>query len=237
MTVALVGASPVLAALRARLGAQCTLAVARTTADHIAQVADTAVLDLPAGESREFVRALGARNIRVLDLGPDLRIPQVPCVQFAPDGWRVAAMPSPGAVGAFFACFPLMLSDVIHPGGLVALADAPDLGWLLGQAGQFAAVRLLQIPIPPANATATVIGDVGNRAHDTEAIAEGYEKEGVRFCGPGIQPDVSRVKGTATVELSVHVSEFAEFVVAICALDPVSYVAAEAFRVLRQMAA
>src|SRR5438105_9529986 len=84
--VAVVGGSPVSAALQGLLRESgdfsLELAVDHTTADHVQQaVGDegAAIVDVPEGESRDFVRELGARNVRVVDLGPDLRVPQVTC--------------------------------------------------------------------------------------------------------------------------------------------------------------
>src|SRR3954469_12235688 len=84
--VAIVGSTPVAAALAKIVpqGGRFDLALwaERTTADHVEQAVGkdgAAILALPAGESREFVRALGARCVRVVDLGPDLRIPSVVC--------------------------------------------------------------------------------------------------------------------------------------------------------------
>lgn len=231
MNVALVGATPLLDALRELLGAQCTLATGRTTADHVAQVAEAAVLDLPAGESREFVRALGALNLRVLDLGPDLRGPLISCALLDVSGKRVAAMPSAGAAAAWTAIGPLLAADVMHAGRLAVLAEAADFEWLLAQAG-IGAARLLVAPPGPQRATATVVGEIG--AHQVDSLAFGPD---VRRCGPGIQPDLSRVQGSAAVEVSVRVDEFSELVVATCALDPVPFLAQAALRALRQMAA
>src|SRR5512144_3278694 len=110
--VAIVGATPVTAALETLLRGEAqfplALTVARTTADNVAQAAGeggTAILDLPAGESREFARALGARNLRVIDLGPDLRVPQVTCGfdESHAKGKRVVSLPSPEAMAAWTA--------------------------------------------------------------------------------------------------------------------------------------
>ena len=88
---------------------------------------------------------------------------------------------------------------------------------------------------PPA-VTAVVVGDIGPGPHEIRAVAGAFTSE-VRLCGPGIQPDLSRVQGSAVAEVSVQIDEFAEFVLAACALDPVAFMAEAAFKALRQMAA
>jgi len=237
MNVALVGASPLLTALQKRLGGECVLAVERTTADHVAQVAELAVLDLPAGEAREFVRALGARNIRVLDLGPDLRMSQIPCALLDAEGKSIISMPSAPAVAAFLACAPLLWRNIMHGGRLAVMARCDDAAWVLEQAG-FPPARMLTVPLPPQGLTAVVVGDVGNGDHDAAAIRRAFaDAEEVRLCGPGMQPDLARVKGSATGEVSVRVDEISEFVVAACAIDEVSLLADAALGALRQMAA
>ena len=237
MKAALVGASPLLAALREKLAGECTLAVERTTADHIAQVADTAVLDLPAGEARDFARELGAWNIRVLDLGPDLRVPQVPCALLDAEEKRIVAMPSAPAIAAFLACAPLLMKDVMHAGRLAVLGGAGDFEWVMEQAG-FPPLRPIVVPLPLEGITAVVVGEIGNGGHAPDAVQKAYAGvEEARLCGPGIQPAPSRVKGSAVAEVSVRVDEFTELVVAACALDPVSFLADAALQALRQMAA
>src|SRR5438270_10421449 len=69
-----------------------------------------AILDVPAGESREFVRALGARNVRVVDLSPDLRVPQVTCGfdESHARGKRVVALPSAGTMATLVAAGALL---------------------------------------------------------------------------------------------------------------------------------
>src|SRR5438270_3798962 len=75
-----------------------------------------AILDVPAGESREFVRALGARNVRVIDLGPDLRVAQVTCgfPESNARGKRVVAMPSAAAMAAFTAAGALLEKGLLY---------------------------------------------------------------------------------------------------------------------------
>jgi hypothetical protein len=243
MRVALVGASAALDALRGLLGDECVLAVARTTADHVAQAVEkdgAAVLDLPAGEAREFARALAALGLRVLDLGPDLRVPQVACAFLGgASGKRLASMPSAPALAAFVACAPLLARDVMHAGRLVIEAPgqaASELSWMLDQAG-FPRMRLMQVSLHPEGVLALVVGDIGNDAHEAATVKDAYAAlEDVRLCEPAVQPGGARVAGTALAEVSVQVDEFAEFVVAACALDPVAFVANAALRALRQMA-
>jgi hypothetical protein len=170
LQVAIVGATPVTAALEklVREGTDFSLALAasRTTAGHIEQAVGpggAAILDLPAGESREFVRALGARNLRVVDLGPDLRIHQIPCAfdESHALGKRVLALPSAAAMAAFVAAGALIEKNLLHgdrlavyafgagdgssqsgghPRTMVALESAAsevatELGWILEQRG------------------------------------------------------------------------------------------------------
>ena len=170
LQVAIVGASPVTAALEQLLGRggdlSLALAVARPTADQVAQAVGpegAAILDLPAGESREFVRALGARNLRVVDLGPDLRVPQVSCGfdESHARGKRVVALPSAEAMAAWTAAGALVEQELLFGdrlaiyaigagaagrggagggSGAVALESAAsevaaELGWMLEQRG------------------------------------------------------------------------------------------------------
>jgi hypothetical protein len=94
----------------------------------------------------------------------------------------------------------------------------------------------MSVPLRPAGVQAVVIGDVGNGAHQPDAVREAYaELRDIRLCGHGIQPDQARVQGSASVEVSVQVDEFSEFVLAACALDPVAFVANAALQALRQM--
>jgi len=107
---------------------------------------------------------------------------------------------------------------------------------VLEQAG-FPPLRITTLPLPPQGMTAAVVGDVGNGDHDPAAIARAYaDAEEVRLCGPGVQPDLSHVQGSAVAEVSVRVDEFSDFVVAACAMDEVSFLTDCALEALRQMA-
>src|SRR5205814_1038987 len=123
LQVAIVGSTPVAAALAKIVPEHGELAVAlwaeRTTADHIEQAVGkdgAAILDVPVGESREFVRALGARNVRVVDLGPDLRIPSVTCgfPESYARGKRVVALPSAAGMAAFTAAGALLEKGLLY---------------------------------------------------------------------------------------------------------------------------
>jgi hypothetical protein len=245
MRVALVGASPVLTALQQLLGADCVLQVERTTADHVDQAVGqggAAVLDLPAGESREFARALGARNIRVLDLGADLRVPQVSCAFFDAAGKRLAAMPSAAAMAAYTAAAPILEKGVMHVDRLAVevIAAQPsraaeELGWMLDQAG-CPPTRRMGVSLRGEGVLALVVGDIDHGAFEEAAVREAFAREEwAHLCAPGQQPDVARVVGSPTAEVGVSVDEFAEFVIAACALDPLSFTAHAALRALRQM--
>jgi N-acetyl-gamma-glutamylphosphate reductase len=165
LPVAIVGETPVTAALAKLLGEgtdlSLALAVGRTTADHVEQAVGkggAAILDLPAGESREFVRALGARNLRVVDLGPDLRVHQIPCAfdESHALGKRVAALPSAAAMAAFVAAGALIDKNLLHGdrlaiyaiggGGSFHLggpaASRASLDWRRGAAGTGSTKRL-----------------------------------------------------------------------------------------------
>jgi len=245
MRTALVGASPLLAALQQLLGEDCALAVERTTADHVAQVAEAAVLDLPAGESREFARALGARNIRVLDLGPDLRVPQVSCALVDAQGMRLVAMPSAAAMAAYAAAAPLLVKGVMHPDRLVVQSlaagegrPAEELGWMLERAGLLRTRRMgVSLSGAAPGVLVLVVGEIGHDvAFEESAARDAYASTPwIRLCAPGTQP--THVPGSAVAEVRVAVDEFAEFVVAACALDPIPFTAQAALRALGQMAA
>jgi hypothetical protein len=107
---------------------------------------------------------------------------------------------------------------------------------MLDQSG-FPPTRPMQVSLHPQGALALVVGEVSNGAHAAGAVQDAFATlEDVRLCGPGIQPSLARVAGTPEAEVSVQVDEFAEFVVAACALDEVAFVSRAAFRALRQMA-
>lgn len=168
--VAILSASPVGAALARLIQAEAALklelVIERATADHLEQAVGPGglvVLDVPAGESHDLLRSLGARGLRVLDLGPDLRVPQIACALFDVTDRRVAALPSPGAAAAFLAARPLIEAGLVHPDRLActliepadaataaapatSAAEAPDRGATQEAAGRGLAVTDLAAP-------------------------------------------------------------------------------------------
>lgn len=260
--VAIVGATARTAALEKLVGGDFSLelTVGRTTADHVRQAVGAdgaAIIDLPAGEARDFVRELGARNVRVVDLGPDLRVPQVSCGfdESRAHGKRMVALPSAGTMAALAAAGPLLHKGLLFgdriavylveagtPGPLAlegASADlAADLGWALEQRG-LAPLRRIGVRIRAGEGLlALVQGELGNEeAQDENALRAALEggREWVHVCGKGSHPDAARVAGTGNAEISVSVDGFAEWIVCSGAVDPVWFPAHAALRALRQM--
>jgi hypothetical protein len=264
MQVAIVGASPVTAALETLLGAggdlSLALTVARTTADHVAQAVGpegAAILDLPAGESREFVRALGARNLRVVDLGPDLRVPQVTCgfPEAHARGKRVVALPSAAGMAAWVAAGALLeqgllfgdrLSVYAFGGGTSAALENPaadvaaELGWMLEQRGAPPQRRVGVRVRGGQGLLALVQGELGGEEAQDERLlrsALAFGPGWVRVCGDGSHPESARVSGTGDAEVSAAVDGFAEWILASCALDPAWFPAWAALRALGAMSA
>lgn len=258
MKVAVVGSSPVLAALARLLGDDLALAVDHTTADHVEQAVGeggAAVLDLPAGESREFVRSLGARGLRVVDCGPDLRVPQMTCgfPEAHARGKRLVALPSAGAMAAYAAANPLMDAGLLYPdriaayviggGGPAALENplagvASELSWMLEQRGAPVQRRLGVTVRGGAGLLALVQGEIaGESAQDLARLRAAFEggPAWLRLCPENTHPDAGRVAGTGEAEVSVAVDGFSEWVLAACAIDPVHFVAHAALRALREM--
>lgn len=234
------------------------LAVSRTTADHVAQAVGpggAAILDLPAGESREFVRALGAFNIRVVDLGPDLRVPQVTCGfdESRARGKRVVALPSAAAMAAWVAAGALIESGLLFGdrlavyavGGAGAVAVestqaevAVELGWMLEQRGAPPQRRVGVRVRGGAGMLVLVQGELGGEAAQDETVLRAALAAGpswVRVCPEGAQPDAARVAGTGDAEVAVTVDGFAEWILASCAIDPVWFPAHAALRAVRSL--
>ena len=259
MKAAIVGTSPVTAALTKLLGSDVTLAAHRTTADHIAQAVGAdgfAVLDLPAGESREFVRSIGARGVRVVDLGPDLRIPSIPCgfpEAFA-SGKRLVALPSPAAMAAWCAAGPLLDAGLLHGdrlsvtaigggGGAAALTEAAsgvaaELGWILEQRGAPQQRRVSSTVRGGEGLLVLVQGEVGREeALDANAVrdAMSHGPEWLRPCPEHAHPDAARVAGSGAAEVSAAVDGFAEWMLCACAVDPVWFTAHAAARAVQAM--
>jgi N-acetyl-gamma-glutamylphosphate reductase len=268
LQVAIVGATPVTAALATlvREGTDFSLALAahRTTADHVEQAVGpggAAILDLPAGESREFVRALGARNVRVVDLGPDLRVPQVPCGfdESHALGKRVVALPSAAGMAALVAAGALIEKNLLHgdrlsvyaiggevgqPATMVSLERAAsdvaaELGWILEQRGA-PPQRRVGVRVRGAEGLLVLVqGELGGEEAQNEKLlrdALAYGPDWIRVCSPGFGPDAARVAGTGFAEVSVAVDGFSEWILASCAIDPVFFPAHAALRALRQPA-
>ena len=260
LRLAIVGASPIASALETLLGEggdlSLELTVSRTTADHVAQAVGpdgAAVLDLPAGESREFVRALGARNIRVVDLGPDLRVQQIPCGfdESHARGKRVVALPSAAAMAAWVAAGALIEKGLLHGdrlavyaiggGGAAALESAAsevagELGWMLEQRGSPPQRRVGVRVRGGEGMLALVQGELGGEEAQDDKLLRGalaFGPSWVRVCAEGKEPDAARVKGTGDAEVSVAVDWFAEWILASCAVDPVWFPAHAALRALR----
>ena len=223
LQVAIVGASPVTAALEKLLGQgvdlPLALTVSRTTANHVAQAVGpdgAAILDLPAGESRDFVRALGAYNIRVVDLGPDLRVPQVSCGfdETHARGKRVVALPSAAAMAAWVAAGALIERGLLYGdrlavyaiggGGAAALESAAsgvavELGWMLEQRGSPPQRRVGVRVRGGEGMLALVQGELGGEEAQSEKVlrdALAFGPSWVRVCPEGSQPDAARVAGT-----------------------------------------
>ena len=258
MLLALVGNTPVLEAVAKLAGEDVALRVERTTADHVAQAVGpdgAAILDLPAGESREFVRALGARSVRVVDLGPDLRVPQVSCgfPEELARGKRVVALPSPAAMAAFCAAGALLDQGLLYGdriaiyciggGGAVALESAAaevatELSWMLEQRGSPPQRRLGIAVRGGEGMLALVQGELGSEDSQSEkrlrdALAAG--PAWLKLCPENTHPDAARVKGTGDAEVSVAVDWFAEWMLCSCAIDPAAFAAHAALRALRAM--
>ncbi len=262
LQVAIVGSSPIAAALETLLGGGgelfLALAVARPTADHVAQAVGpegAAILDLPAGESREFVRALGARNIRVVDLGPDLRVPQVACGfdERHARGKRVVALPSAPAMAAWVAAGALIERGLLFGDrlaiyavggkGTVALESAAsevaaEFGWMLEQRGSPPQRRTAVRVRGGEGLLALVQGELGGEEAQDQALLRDALASGpswVRVCPEGQAPDAARVSGTDEAVAAVAVDGFAEWILASCAIDPVWFPAHAALRALRAL--
>lgn len=261
--VAIVGASPLSAALAklVRDGADLSLALwaERTTADHVEQTVGrdgVALLAVPPGESREFVRSLGARNVRVIDLGPDLRVPQVTCgfPESHARGKRMVAMPSAAGMAAYAAAGALLEKGLLHGdriavyaigGGSSGIAlenpaaeVAGELGWMLEQHGAPPQRRLgVSIRAGPGM-LALVQGELGSEESQNEKLLRDTVGSGppwLRLCPENTHPDAARVAGSGDAEVSVAVDWFAEWLLCSCALDPVWFPAHAAMRALRAM--
>jgi hypothetical protein len=263
--VAIIGASPVTAALdrlvRESDGFSLALSAVRTTADHIAQAVGpdgAAVLDLPEGESREFVRALGALNLKVVDLGPDLRVQQFPCGfdESHARGKRLVAMPSPAAMAAWAAAGALLEKGLLYGdrlavytvgGGQRAVCletatsqVASELGWMLDQRGWPMQRRVaVSVRAGGEGLLSLVQGELGSEDAQSEELLRAALLGGpdwLRICPANVQPDAAHVLGTGDAEVSIAVDWFAEWLLCSCALDPVAFPAHAALRALRAMA-
>jgi len=260
--VAIVGATKV-AAVLAKLvpesGFTLALWAERTTADHVEQTVGrdgVALLDVPAGESREFVRALGARNVRVVDLGPDLRVPQVTCGFPEPHakGKRLVAMPSAAGMAAFAAAGALLEKGLLYGDrvavyaiggakGAIALENpaadvAAELSWMLEQHGAPPQRRLGVAVRAGPGMLALVQGELGSEESQDEKLLRETAGAGpgwLRLCPENTHPDTARVAGTGDAEVSVAVDWFAEWLLCSCAIDPVWFPAHAAVRALRAM--
>ena len=213
------------------------------------------ILDLPAGESREFVRALGARNLRVVDLGPDLRVPQVTCGfdESRARGKRVVALPSAATMAAWVAAGALLEKGLLFGDrlaiyaiggpGPVALESADsevasELGWMLEQRGSPPQRRVGVRVRGGEGLLALVQGELGGEEAQNDALLRDALSSGpswVRVCPQGQAPDAARVSGTGEAEVSVAVDAFAEWILASCAIDPVWFPAHAALRALRAL--
>jgi hypothetical protein len=262
--VAIVGATRVSAAmaeiLRGTGGGDLQLALDtdRVTADHLAQVLGekgVALLDLPAGESRELVRELGARNVRVVDLGPDLRLPQVPCGfdESQAHGKRLVSMPSPATMAALCAAGALVDAGLLYPDRLLVTVFegeasslqlqsasstvADELGWALEQRGGRPERRLsVGVRAPGSGLLVLVQGEPGNEeAQDVELLRR-TQLYGPPWLRASAAPDGARVTGSGIAEVSAQSSGFSEWVMAACAIDPVWFCAHAALRAARAIA-
>jgi hypothetical protein len=258
--IALVGATPVSAALAEliRQSAELELALRtdRATDDHLAQVAGesgVAVLDLPAGESRELVRALGARGVRVVDLGPDLRVPQVTCGfdESCAQGKRLVSLPSAGAMAAACAAEELLRTGLLYGdrlqitivsgGGSLQLDGtskvADELGWMLEQRGAKPQRRVsTQVRASGEGLLALVQGELGNEESQDAELLRKAQLYGPAWLRSADSPDALRVAGSGIAEVSAHTDAFCEWILASCAVDPVSFPAHAALRAVRAMA-
>jgi N-acetyl-gamma-glutamylphosphate reductase len=261
--VAIVGSTRVAAALAKIVpatGFTLALWAERTTADHVEQAVGRdgmALVDVPAGESREFVRALGARNVRVVDLGPDLRIPSVPCgfPEAHARGKRVVALPSPAAMAALAAAGALLEKGLLYgdrtviyaiggaAGGLAlenpAAGVAAEIGWMLEQRGAPPQRRLAIAVRAGPGMLAIVQGELGSEQAQDEkllrSIVGGASPSWLRVCPENTYPDAAAVSGTGDAEMSVAVDMFGEWIVCSCAIDPVWFPAHAAVRAARAM--
>jgi hypothetical protein len=262
--VAIVGATKVSAALadllRGTAGGDLQLALQtdRVTSDHLAQVlgeTGVAVLDLPQGESRELVRALGARNVRVVDLGPDLRVPQVPCGfdESYAEGKRLVSMPSAAAMATICAAgalveIGLMFADrllvTIVEGGMAAMSVqttaaqvADELGWVLEQRGGKPQRRLgVVLRSPGEGLLALVQGELGNEESQDVTLLRRTQLYGPDWLRGCVSPGFAGVAGSGVAEVSAASDSFCEWVQAFCVIDPVWFSAHAALRALRAVA-
>jgi hypothetical protein len=262
--VAIVGATKVSAALADLLrgvaggGLQLALQTDRVTSDHLAQVlgeTGVAVLDLPQGESRELVLALGARNVRVVDLGPDLRVPQVPCGfdESYAEGKRLVSMPSAAAMAAICAAGALVESGLIFPdrlqvtaveGGAADLVwqssssqAAEELGWVLEQRGGKPQRRLGTVVRTPGEGLLVLVqGELGREDSQDAALLRRTQLYGPDWLRGSGSPSFAGVAGSGVAEVSATSDGFCEWVVTACAIDPVWFSAHAALRALRAVA-
>lgn len=261
--VAIVGSTKVAAALAKIVpGAGFSLALwaERTTADHVEQAVGrdgVAILDVPAGESREFVRALGARNVRVVDLGPDLRIASVPCgfPESHAHGKRVVALPSPAAMAAFAAAGALLEKGLLHADRTVihaiggaerglalenpAAGIAAEIGWMLDQRGSPSQRRVAIAVKAGPGMLVLVEGELGSEAAQDgkllRATVEAARPSWMRVCPENTHPDTAGVAGTGEAEVSVAVDMLSEWIICSCAIDPVWFTAHAAVRAAQAM--
>jgi hypothetical protein len=262
--VAIVGTTQVSAALvqllRGTAGGDLQLALQtdRATDDHLAQVlgeTGVAVLDLPQGESREFVGALAARNVRVVDLGPDLRLSQVPCGfdESYAAGKRLVSMPSAAAMAALSAMGALLESGLLLPGRLlVTIVEggsasiklqsstalvAEELGWVLEQRGRKPQRPLAVVARAPGEGLlALVQAEPGSHeSEDAELLrrTQLYGPDWLRACAA---PDAARVAGSGIAEISATSDRLRGWVLASCAIDPVWFSAHAALRTISAVA-
>jgi len=261
--VAIVGATKVSAALASLLRGtggdlQLALQTDRATSDLLAQVlgeTGVAVLDLPQGESRELARALGAWNVRVVDLGSDLRVPQVPCGfdESYAEGKRLVSLPSAAAMAAICAAGALiegglMFADrllvTIVEGGAstlniqgLAAQVADEFGWVLEQRGGKPQRRLGIVTRSPGEGLlALVQGELGNEEAQNVELLRRSQLYGPDWLHGCANPGFARVAGSGVAEVSAESDSFCEWVLASCAIDPVWFCAHAALRTLRAVA-
>jgi hypothetical protein len=259
--VALVGATRVSGALAELIRGASDLSLSlftdRATDDYLAQAAGpdgVAVLDLPEGESRELARALGARNVRVLDLGPDLRVPQVPCgfdESYAEDK-RLVALPSPGAMAAACAAEELLREELIDRDRLVVTVVAgggsslrfdagtqvaDELAWMFEQRGGRRQRRFsVQVRNAGEGLLALAQGAGGRVESQDAAVLRKAQLYGPDWLRSVDAPDAARVAGTGVAEVSATVDVFCEWVIASCVIDPIAFPAHAALRAIRAIA-